>query len=395
MKAPLQMVQILVTSADISALLMRLNTRGISVHYVRFIDDLSASFCVQQNQCQRALREIDRAGGKIDQYTPASGTVWLKAILRRPVLIFGMALLLMMTLYLPSRILFVTVSGNQRISEREILEAAISSGVYFGVPRREIRSENIKNRLLSELPELKWVGVNTAGCVAEISVRERAATDQPQDYTVGGNIVAACDGVIREMTVISGTAVCHVGQAVKKGELLVTGQSDCGNCVYITNANAEIYAKTFRTLRLTTLTDSARKTVPKGTKRKYGLIIGKKRINFFKGSGILDATCVRMYMEYPLTLPGGFQLPIALAVQEDTVYETVPSNATSDEQEIVLRRYAQDYLGSQMIAGKVEREDCCFVEGEETRTLVGQYTCDEIIGQTYSEEFTKDYEQTD
>jgi similar to stage IV sporulation protein len=389
------MVQILATSADISALLMHLNTRGISVHYVRFIDDLSASFCVQQNQCPQALREIDRAGGRIDQYTPASGTVWLKAILRRPVLIFGIALLLIMTLYLPTRILFVTVSGNQRISDREILEAAISSDVYFGVPRREIRSENIKNRLLSELPELKWVGVNTAGCVAQISVRERVATDQSQDYTVGGNIVAGCDGVIREMTVISGTAVCHVGQAVKKGELLVTGKTDCGNCVYITRANAEIYAKTFRTLRLTTLTDGTRKTVPKETKRKYGLIIGKKRINFFKGSGILDTTCVRMYMEYPLTLPGGFQLPIALTIQEDTVYETVPSNSASAERENALRRYAQDYLGSQMIAGKVEREDCYFVETEGARSLVGQYTCDEIIGQTYSEEFTRDYEQTD
>lgn len=395
MKVPFQMVYIMVTSADIPVLLMHLNTHGISLHYVRFIDDLSASFCVHQNQCQQTLQEIERVGGRIDQYTPAAVSIWLKAIFCRPILLLGAALLLAMTLYLPSHILFVTISGNERIAEGEILEAAISSGVYIGAPRREIHSETVKNRLLSELPELKWVGVNTTGCVAEISVRERAQADAPQDDSNACNIVALCDGVIREMTLTSGSPLCHTGTAVKRGELLVTGVSNCGRCIYITSANAEIYAKTLRTLQLSTLTVSTRKTVPVETKRKYGLIIGKKRINFFKGSGILDATCVRMYMEYPLTLPGGFQLPIALTVQEETVYESIPSNVDPQDKENVLRQYALEYLKSQMIAGKVERAECNFKETKGALSMVGRYACDENIGLRDSEEFTRNYEQTD
>lgn len=395
MKAPFRMVQVLVTSADVSALLFHLNTHGIGVHHVRFVDDLSVCFYVQQNQYRQAVRQISLVGGVVDKSAPASAAVLVKGILRRPVLILGIALLFALTLFLPTRILFVSVSGNERLSEREILEAAISSGVYFGVPRSEIRSEVIKNQLLSKLPELKWVGVNTAGCVAQISVRERAATENTMDDTVPGNIIAVSDGVISEMTVIKGNPVCRVGQAVTKGELLVSGYSDCGRCVYITGADAEIYAKTMRSLQLSTLNEGSERTASKVTKRKYGLLIGKKRINFFKGSGIFDTTCVRMYEEYPLTLPGGFCLPIALTIQEETDCDTVPLNTAIEEKQMVLCQAAQNYLASQMIAGKVEQEDYRIVENNGAPSLIGQYICDEIIGQIYSEEIVKDYEQTD
>ena len=395
MKVPFRMVQILVTSADVSALLLYLNTHGIGVHHVCFVDDLSAYFCVQQSQYRQAMQQILHVGGVIEKSTPASAAVLIKGILKRPVLIFGMALMIALTLFFPTRILFVSVSGNERISEREILEAAISSGVYFGVSRSEIRSEIVKNQMVSKLPELKWVGVNTAGCVAQISVRERAATENKTDDTVPGNIIAACDGVISEMTVTKGDPVCRVGQAVTKGELLVSGYSDCGRCVYITGADAEIYAKTMRSLRLSTLNEGAERTGSKATKRKYGLLIGKKRINFFKGSGIFDATCVRMYEEYPLTLPGGFRLPIVLTIQAETNCDIVPINAAIEEKQMVLCRAAQNYLVSQMIAGRVEQEDYHIIENNGALSLIGQYTCDEIIGQTHSEEIVKDYEQID
>ena len=129
-------------------------------------------------------------------------------------------------------------------------------------------------------------------------------------------------------------------------------------------------------------------------KRKYGLIIGKKRINFYKGSGISDTTCVRMYMEYPLTLPGGFQLPLSLTVQEQTDYETTVLNLEAQKAGEIMNVYAQDYLQSQMIAGKVEQGNYQITKAGGVVRLVGQYLCDEMIGQIRSEEITNYYEQT-
>ena len=57
-----------------------------------------------------------------------------------------------------------------------------------------------------------------------------------------------------------------------------------------------------------------------GQSKKYAVIIGKKRINFYKGSGISDTSCDKMYLENYVTLPGGFILPIAIATEVWTQY---------------------------------------------------------------------------
>ena len=395
MKASFQMSQLTVICANMSGLLFRLNLHGVTLHHLCRKDELTASFCVRQGQYHLAVKIIEQDGGKIESTIPASGYLLLKGFLRRPVLIFGCVLLMFLTLFIPTRILFVSISGNERIPQRQILALASECGVSFGVSRNEIRSEKVKNRLLSALPELKWVGVNTSGCVAQISVRERAPSETKTNEPMVSSLVASCDGVIREITVRSGNPICRVGQAVKKGQLLVSGYADCGRCIYGTRADAEIYAQTRRSLCLSALTEGYQKVDINRSRRKYGLIIGKKRINFYKGSGIYDTTCVRMYVEYPLTLPGGFQLPVVLTVQEEIDYDIIPVESEVQELEPILDQFARAYLESLMIAGKVCQGDYQLTETEGALHLAGQYICDEMIGQRRSEEIVNNYEQTD
>lgn len=387
-------IQLTVTSANISELLFKLNLQGIPLHHLRQSDELTASFCVYQHRYSQAVSIIDSAGGKIEYSVPASGIVLVKSLLRRPILLFIWCLMLALTIYLPTRVLFISVTGNDRLHRMEILEAAADSGIHFGAARHELRSEKVKNRLLSALPELKWVGVNTKGCVAYISVCERTLPRTKLDEPMVSSLVAARDGVIREMTVVSGNPICRVGQAVTKGQLLVSGYSDCGRCIYGTKAEAEVYAQTRRSLEMCMVTDGLERGAATLSRRKYGLLIGKKRINFYKGSGISDTTCVRMYMEYPFTLPGGFRLPLALTVQEETTYDTSAADVNIQDTEEILNAFAMDYLESQMIAGKVERGDYQITKADGVLNLIGQYICNEMIGQIRSEEIINNYGQT-
>jgi hypothetical protein len=102
-----------------------------------------------------------------------------------------------------------------------------------------------------------------------------------------------------------------------------------------------------------------------------------------------------MYVEYPLTLPGGFELPVALTVQKETGYDPVPVKTDRQKSETVLTRFAQTYLESQMVAGKIVQEDYQIAESKSALHLDGQYICDEMIGQTRSEEIINNYGQTD
>ena len=138
-----------------------------------------------------------------------------QSVLKRPLLYAGLALLFACSLMLPTRILGVWVEGNSTVPTRRILEAAQQSGIRLFAPCAEVRSEKMKNALLSAIPELQWAGVNTYGCRAVISVRERTLPERkPEPEKTVGSIVAARDGIVESVTALQGTVLCRPGQAV-------------------------------------------------------------------------------------------------------------------------------------------------------------------------------------
>ena len=167
---------------------------------------------------------------------------------RRIPFLVAAALLILAVLYAPTRVWFVEVEGNSTIPDRKILSAAEACGVKFWAKSGEIRSEQVKNQILNLIPELQWAGVNFSGGVAVVSVRERLQDEPIRERNSITNVVAARDGVIVSMSVLGGQSLCQVGQAVRAGELLVTGCVDLETHTQYTHADAEIYAMTQRTL---------------------------------------------------------------------------------------------------------------------------------------------------
>ena len=332
------MVAVELVSADLSGAYKAINSKRIPLYGILQADTLTARFTVSRKD-YALLEQLTRERGEKLTILGRKGIFWsLRALFLRPVLTTGLLLLFGLTVFLPTRILFVEVTGNQRIPERSILEAASECGIRFGASRRRVRSETMKNELLAQLPELKWAGVNTYGCTAVISVTERPQPEQPLDTELG-HIVSCTDGIIDSCTVTRGTAQCQVGQAVVKGQILISGYTDCGGTILLRQAQGEVYAQTLR--RFTAVTpDSCYQTQPSGGRhRRYSLLLGKKRIFFWKGSGIYQGSCDRISMEYRFTLPGGFALPVALCVEEIIPYDMVPQTQSCPEQKNLARNY--------------------------------------------------------
>lgn len=166
-------VRIRVESADLPGLMTRLNNRGISLGHVEILDDVTMECWIRREDWDQVTKLCRGRGAQI-QITHRRGLYWkLGRMKKRPWLLLGLAVVLFLILFLPSRVLFVKVEGNQRIPANRILEAAEICGIRFGASRRNVRSERVKNALLETMPELQWAGVNTKGCVAVLSVRER------------------------------------------------------------------------------------------------------------------------------------------------------------------------------------------------------------------------------
>ena len=370
-------------SGDLSRMLTDINAQGVLLQEVRFIDELHLEATVSRTQFLNLEKLINGRGEELS-IRKRTGIFWkLSQIKKRPVLVSGLLLLCVLCLFLPSRILFIEVSGNAEIPDRYIIETAKECGLSFFVPRREVRSEKIKNALLSALPQLQWVGVNTKGCVASITVRERDEAPMDDGSFYANSIVAGRDGIVQEITVLSGTPLCKVGQGVKAGDVLVSGYTDCGLVIKLQQADAEIYAYTFRQLQAVTPVKAQNRTATQNKKRKIMLRIGKNIINLWKDSGISDTSCVKIYKEEHLTLPGGFQLPLALITEQ--CFQSKFSNETTLPSDW-METAADKYLQSCMIAGKVLQKDSVITTDENLSVLKGRYTCLEMIGQKRYEE---------
>lgn len=389
------MVAVELVSADVPATLTAIHRAGIPIYNSITKDEFTLLFSIDRKNFKKLKHILKRRGEKF-KVERKHGIYWrLKSLLRRPVLVFGMAVLLAFACFVPSRIFFIRVEGNSMLPTNLILEQAAKSGICFGSSRREVRSEKMKNKLLEALPQLQWAGINTNGCVATITVRERQESEKTQVKTGVSSIVAACDGVVISCTATKGNLLCKPGQAVKAGQTLISGYTDCGLSLRATQASGEIYARTQRELSVVCLSSCRKKEAQTKIVKKYSLIVGKKRINLSKDSGILDTSCDKMYVEDFITLPGGFQLPVSIVTETWIFYDCVD---VVHEEEVLsqqLSAFAQSQLKQSMIAGEI------LSASEETQAvddcyrLEGYYACREMIGRVQEEEIITPYGKHD
>ena len=383
-----------IVHSDLRALLTAYTEAGIILHAVRILDELTAVVHVDRKDMRQFSDISEKYTAKIEVLR-RSGIHWTaKHLLHRPVLLFGMIAILCISAIISRMVLTVEVTGNSQIADREILETAAAAGVRFGAWKSQIRSEKVKNQLMEMLPQLQWVGITTDGSVATVSVKERQEpaikADQPQNY----GIFAAKDGVIHSLQVTKGNALCSVGQAVTKGELLISAYTDCGLSLRATGAEGEIHALTMRKLKTVLPAIACNQGKITDEVFRYSLLIGKKRINFYKDSGICDTSCDKMYKEYYMELPGGFELPLGIAVERLTYHDT-SSVVTADKMLEALEQWSEDYLRRDMIAGQILSADISLEENEEVSGIVGTYQCLEMIGRLQQEEITGNYGKTD
>ena len=357
------------TSADCVSRLQTIS-REIRIVNIDFSDILEAEFDVLQSDVGKIqIRdseklEIVRSGGLVR---------YLRGLQRWWILAAVVVLLGTMTVFLPGRILFLRVEGNGVVPAKLILERAEECGVRFGASIRQMRSEQVKNHLLWAIPELRWAGVNTEGCTVTISVAVRqAGEDQSQEQP--GDIISLTDAVVTEILPQTGTALVMPGQAVREGQILISGSTDLGLTTRVDRAEGEVYGLTRRTVTAVLPREIRRREGSARVIRKFYLQIGKKYVNFSNDSGILYGTCVKMRTVDYLTLPGGFRLPVALVTDTYQMCRTDPVSREM-EQEALLKE-ARRYVRAQMHSGMVLREDVRWTD--DAMTVV--FECREMVG---------------
>lgn len=147
----------------------------------------------------------------------------LNRFIRRPVLLVGVVVVFIILSFLSGHIWIVEVSGNEHLTDSEVIEAFEESGLRIGKRISSLQLPQIESSAMQKLDDVSWAAITVRGCTAQINVRDIKKTPEIEKHSGTSNIVASKDGQIEILEVYRGSAAVEVGQPVLKGELLISG----------------------------------------------------------------------------------------------------------------------------------------------------------------------------
>lgn len=296
---------------------------------------------------------------------------------QRPVLIIGLLLALASSFFLQSFVWVIQVKGTDRLHEQEILRALEEEGISFGTWGASIDSQEIRLKMLSQLPQISWLAVNRKGGKLTVLLTEKEERGSDAKHSPG-NLVALREGVITDFTVSEGMRLCTRGETVKEGQLLVSGLEDYGIYLKAVRAQGEIYAQTWH---VGSIVRPATKSVKEYTDRQWtqiSLLLGNKRINLYGNSGIFHMSCDKMISTEKLTIPGyTFPLTLERVTYREYRLREQPVEETGMEEEL-LSAWERG-IQEQMIAGKIVNTSFALERSHKLYVLRAESTCNEMI----------------
>lgn len=296
---------------------------------------------------------------------------------RRFGLAAALAVLIVVVSIMSTRIWTLEVSGNSHIPEEDIIAVFEDLGVKVGAGRGKIDITATEIAALDTMEGLLWVSLNISGSNALIEVREKKSA-AVQEEPVPGHIVALQDGQLVTLEVYSGTQLQKPGNAVTKGELLISGVTENKDGTVNFNA-AEGYAVA-RTIRKIQVNHEPSSSIFKISKVKKHYTINFFGLRIPLGRARAGDDADEYYEETRWAMANNIKLPIGVLCRRYTYYEKAECSCTPERaallaSEAFFTEYEKNFKLSQLINSNVR-----LTQIDTSCTISGEFTCYENIG---------------
>lgn len=204
----------------------------------------------------------------------------LKRNKHRVGLVFGFLIFVVSILLSSSFVWTINVSGNERLSDMDVINELNKAGFSIGSYVPSINYKELHNKVLLNSNDISWISVNITGNVANVLLKEKLldSENEKNKYT---NIVAKYDGQIALVSVIEGKKQISIGDIVKKGDLLISGVLDSqSQGVRYVNAKGSIQAYVNKEIKIEMPYQNTEKVVSNRVHRQKIYRIFNKNIFF-------------------------------------------------------------------------------------------------------------------
>ena len=228
-----------ITGLNRARLLNAFKNGDVRLRRVEVLSPTETEVTVGKKDLQKAVAIL---GTMCYNYSVKSPSVAKTLLLRLP-LVVAVALCAVAVFCSNLFVWRIDVDGADGARLAEVLSVAAECGARAGVPKAFVNTDDVTAALRSS-EGISSASVSMHGNVLKISV---LTSDEPQPPDPSGEyIVSGYDGVITRIIVESGTPVVAVGDVVKRGDLLVTGDVYStldGTLIGQTEVRGSVYAR--------------------------------------------------------------------------------------------------------------------------------------------------------
>lgn len=153
-------------------------------------------------------------------------------------------------LFMTTYIWRIEINGNVSCSDEEIKSYLKSIAVFEGQSKKRISCNFVADQLREQFEEMIWVSVSIDGVDVIVEIKENTDFISEEKGEGPSNLIANREGIITSIITSHGVPKVKVGDAVEKGDVLVSGIVEVRNDAMevvgyqYCEAEAEIYAQT-------------------------------------------------------------------------------------------------------------------------------------------------------
>ncbi len=276
----------------------------------------------------------------------------------------------------------VEMQGGETVDRGTVMAALEECGVKVGAFWPSFSQDLIRNKMMRRLPELRWMTVNMRGCTAVVILRPDYEKPATVEEDLCCKIVAGETGVVTELRALRGAPRTETGRVVFPGEVLIDGEAEGRFQSHgALRALGSVRALCWHEITAAAPLERQLQTEKGREWSRWSLVVGKRRINFFKGYSICPPACVKMTGEVLFSLPELFSLPMSLVKERYVAFEY---RSVSD---LERREELESFLHAELLArigpeGEVKNLQFTATEAEGLLLVTLRAECEQEIGRS-------------
>ncbi|MEE1102384.1 MAG: sporulation protein YqfD [Agathobacter sp.] len=362
----------------------------INLMNIKYIDDNKYSCVIKSNDVFKMIPHLKKTKTRFIIISKNGSTSFVKEFKKRSYCILLFLFTILATRDFASRMWKVSTVGNYKITSQQIKNVLEENGFCRGEKINNIKCKEIDGLLRENFKDFVWVSSSFNGTTLTILTKENILSEK-EEKEYYGDILSSKDAIIASIITRSGKPLCHKGDMVNKGDVLVSTQvpiqDEYENDMGMYNAKADAQITGYVEYDYNKKYDITEKILKNTGKQKKSIIFGIKnhifRIPVYISDFEYNDEMTKYYSVNPFDL---LDSPFFVGVSLKNELEYVNKTNTIDE---IKKKSEEDFdkfiddleqngvliLSKNVIMDKV---------GDYVQTTGKIYCCEDIVN--YSQE---------